>query len=121
MHAYEWALLRVVPRVDRGEFVNAGVVVFCKTLEFLEARVAFDKARALALDPYLDGGVVEQHLAAAVEACSGPPSKGSRGQSERFRWLTAPRSTIVQPSPIHTGLCDEPQQQLDRLFERLVA
>lgn len=120
MHVYEWAVLRVVPRVERCEFVNAGVIVFCKTLEFLQAAVAFDAGRALALDPHLDVEAVERHLAALQETCAGAPVKGERGRSERFRWLTAPRSTIVQPSPVHTGLTDDPAGELDELLRQMV-
>jgi hypothetical protein len=120
VHVYEWAVLRVVPRVERCEFVNAGVVVYCKVLEFLQVEVAFDRARALALDPHLDVAAVEGHLAAARDACAGAPVKGERGQSERFRWLTAPRSTVVQPSPIHAGLTEDPARELARLVEQMV-
>lgn len=120
MQIYEWALLRVVPRIERGEFVNAAAVVYCRTLEFLQVEIAFDTARALALDPALDVDAIARHLDAAREACAGAPVKGERGQSERFRWLTAPRSTVVQPSPIHSGLTNDPAAELRRLVEQMV-
>lgn len=123
MHAYEWTVLRVVPRVERGEFVNAGVVVYCRQLDYLAARVAFDEARALALDPDLDLDAVRRHLDAVVDLCAGAPAAGPNGQrpqGERFRWLAAPRSTVVQTSPLHTGLTENPEAELARLLVCMV-
>lgn len=123
MHPYEWAVLRVVPRVERCEFVNAGVAVYCQQLAFLAAAVDFDAERALALDPALDVESVRRHLQAVDDLCAGRPAAGANGQrsqGERFRWLTAPRSTVVQASPIHTGLTDDPQRELDRLMTAMV-
>jgi len=120
---YEWAVLRVVPRVERREFVNAGVVVYCRPLDYLAAAVELDEQRLLALDPGVDLPAVRRHLEAARALCAGEPAAGANGArpaSERFRWLTAPRSTVVQPSPVHTGMTDDPSAALQHLLERMV-
>jgi hypothetical protein len=120
---YEWAVLRVVPRVDRGEYVNVGVVVYCQALDYLDASVTADLARAQALDVGLDVDAVRSHLASVVAVCSGDASSGDSGRrtrGERFRWLVAPRSTVVQPSPVHTGITDDPRSELDDLMARMV-
>jgi hypothetical protein len=120
---YEWAVLRVVPRVERCEFVNAGVVVYCQQLDFLAAGIDFDENRGRALDPDLDVAAVRRHLQAIDDLCAGRDAAGANGQrsqGERFRWLTAPRSTVVQASPIHTGLTTDPQRELDRLLDTMV-
>ena len=122
--AFQYAIWRVVPSVERGEAVNVGVVVFCRRRSFLKARTLLDEERLRALAPGLDLEAVRHHLDGMVRVAAGDPAGGAVArldQSERFGWLTAASSTIVQPSPIHTGLCDEPQAVLDRLFERLVA
>lgn len=123
MHPYEWVVLRVVPRVDRQEFVNAGVVVYCQQRDFLQAAVDLDDARARALDPTLDLDAVRRHLQVAEDVCAGRGSGGpcaGRPPGERFRWLVAPRSTVVQPSPVHTGLTDDPAAELARLVDSMV-
>lgn len=120
---YEWAVLRAVPRVDRCEFVNVGVIVYCRARRYLSARVATDLGRALALDPTLDVEAVARHLADVRALCAGDPSAGAnarRPPGERFRWLVAPRSTVVQPSPVHTGITEDPAAELDELFTRMV-
>jgi hypothetical protein len=120
---YEYAVLRVIPRVDRGESINAGVVLYCHGLEFLGARTALDADRLRALDPGVDPGAVRAALAAVVAVCDGDPAAGPAGTGPlgtRFRWLTAPRSTIVQPGPVHGGLTADPAAQLDRLVDSLV-
>ena len=122
--SFDYAVVRVVPRVERGEFINAGIIVFCLEHKFLEARVVVDEPRLRALWPALDIDLVRRHLEAipkiaAGDATAGPIAK--LGLRERFHWLVAPASTIVQPSEVHTGLCDDPQACLDELFERLVA
>jgi hypothetical protein len=122
--AFQYAIWRVVPSVERGEALNVGVVVFCRRRSFLEARIQLDEDRLRALSPTLDVDAVRRHLDGMVRVAAGDPEGGAVArldQSERFGWLTAASSTIVQPSPIHTGLCDDPQAVLDRLFERLVA
>src|SRR5919107_943078 len=119
-----YAVLRVVPRVERGERFNAGVVMFCRRRGFLAARVALDERRLAALAPDVDPAVVRAHLDALVRIAAGDPAGGSVAAlepSDRFGWLVAPSSTIIQPSPVHTGLCDDPDATLDRLFAELVA
>ena len=121
---FQYALLRVVPRIDRGECLNAGVIVFCRTRSFLAARVTLDRARLAALAPDADPAGIERHLewlarVAAGDAAAGPIARLE--PSERFHWLAAPASTVVQPSPVHTGLCADPGEMLDRLHAALVA
>jgi hypothetical protein len=120
---YEYALLRVVPRVDRGELINAGVVLYCQGLDYLGARTELDEARLRALDPGVDPGSIRAALAAVVAVCEGDPAAGPAGtgpRGMRFRWLTAPRSTIVQPGPVHGGLTTDPAAQLEHLVDALV-
>ena len=123
MHSYEWAALRVVPRVERSEFVNAGVLLYCRQLDFLEAGIELDEARALALHAGLDLACVRRHLEAVRDVCAGAPAAGANGArplGDRFRWLTAPRSTVVQTSPTHTGLTADPAAELQRLLDVMV-
>ena len=120
---FEYAVLRVVPRVDRGEFINAGVVLYCRAERFLGARVHLDPARLRALDPEADLKALGAHLEAVRSVCAGGPETGAMGRlplAERFGWLVAPRSTVVQPSPVHTGLTDDPEAELERLLSRMV-
>jgi hypothetical protein len=120
---FQYAILRVVPHVERGECLNAGVVLFCRRLAFLGARTGLDAAALAALAPDCDPDEVRAHLHAlervAAGAGDGGPIAGLE-PSERFHWLTAPSSTIVQASPVHTGLTSDPAAELDHLFERLV-
>jgi DUF3037 family protein len=121
---FAYALLRVVPHVERGEMFNAGVVLFCRRRGFLAARVTLDERRLAAIAPDVDPAAVRDHLDALVRIAAGDEAGGSVAalpQSERFGWLVAPSSTMVQPSPVHTGLCDDPAAMLDRLFDELVA
>jgi hypothetical protein len=116
---FEYAVLRVVPRVERGEFINVGVVLFCRTRGFLEARIRLDHARLAVLAPDLDVPAVEEQLGYVALVCRGGPAAGPIGElppHERFRWLTAPRSTVLQPSPVHSGVSDDPAAALERLF-----
>jgi hypothetical protein len=120
---FQYAALRIVPRVERGEAVNAGVVLFCRPLRFLGARTYLDAALLAALSPGCDADEVRPLLAtveriAAGDAAGGPIAE--LPQSERFHWLVAPASTIVQPGPVHTGLTSDPPAELDRLFTKLV-
>jgi hypothetical protein len=120
---FEYALLRVVPRVERGEFINAGVVLYCQDAKFLDARIHLDPERLRALDPNLDPETVQAHLEVARQVCKGGPDAGAVGLlplSQRFGWLVAPRSTVVQPSPVHTGFADEPEQALEHLVRVMV-
>jgi hypothetical protein len=106
--SFDYAVIRVVPRVEREEFVNAGVILFCRERRYLACRIQFDDARALALAPLLDVEAVRQHLHALELVCEGDAAGGpiaALSQSERFHWLTAPRSTVVQPSTVRTGIC----------------
>lgn len=120
---FVYAVLRVVPRVERGEFINAGVVLYCQAARFLGARIHLDPARLEALDPAADIGAVRAHLDAVRSVCVGGPEAGAVGRlplAERFGWLVAPRSTAVQASPVHTGLTDDPEGELDRLLRSMV-
>ena len=122
-HPYEWAVLRVVPRVERGEYINVGVLVDCRALDYLAAQVSAELGRAALLDPSLDVEAVGQQLQSVLALCAGEPSAGVNGRrsaGERFRWLVAPRSTVVQPSPVHTGLTEDPAGELADLFDRMV-
>jgi hypothetical protein len=120
---FQYAIVRVVPRVERGECVNAGVVVFCRPRRFLEARVELDEARLRALAPDVDLDAVHSHLDALRRIAAGDPGAGAIAAlpaSERFHWLVAPSSTIIQCSPVHTGLTDDPEGELERLLAQLV-
>jgi Protein of unknown function (DUF3037) len=123
LHAFDYAIVRVVPRVERGEFVNAGVILFSRTARFLDARIALDAARLNALAPSIDHEVVQSYLDAIPRICAGGEDAGPIGllsQSERFHWLVAPRSTIIQTSPVHSGVNGDPAAALGQLFEKLV-
>jgi hypothetical protein len=115
--AFQWALVRVVPRVERGEAINVGVIVYSKRLRYLAARIELDEARLRALAPTADIGAVHGALTAFRRACTEGPE---RTISERFNWLTAPRSAMVQPGPVHGGVAADPAGALDRLFTDLV-
>lgn len=120
---FEYAVLRVVPRVDRGECLNAGVLVYCRQLDYLGSRVHLDIDRLHALDPTADPVAIAWALQAAADVCTAAPEAGAAGREvlgSRFRWLTAPRSTVVQPSPAHTGLTTDPDAEADRLLALLV-
>jgi hypothetical protein len=122
--AFAYAVVRVVPRVERGEGFNAGVVLFCRQLDFLAARVALDERRLAALAPDVSPDTVRPQLEAIVRIAAGDFDAGPMAAlppSERFGWLVAPASTIIQPSPVHTGLCEDPQATLADLFAELVA
>ncbi len=121
---FQYALLRVVPRIERGECLNAGVILFCRTRAFLAARTHLDRARLAALAQFADPVPIERHLALLERVAAGDPAGGSVAElprSERFHWLAAPSSTVVQPSPVHTGLCEDPATTLEHLFATLVA
>ena len=122
--SYDYATIRVVARVDREEFVNAGVILFCPERDFLGARVAFNPERLCALFAEVDLDLVRRHLEAIPRICEGASDAGPIAKltrRERFHWLVAPRSTIIQLSPVHSGICDSPEHALDELFQKLVA
>ena len=122
-HPFQYAVIRVVPRVERGECLNAGVVLLCRPKRFLAARVALDEGRLRALAADVDPATIEAHLAAIERVAAGDAAAGPIarfGQGERFHWLVAPSSTVIQPSEVHTGLCEDPAAELDHLFDRLV-
>jgi Protein of unknown function (DUF3037) len=121
--AFEYAVLRAVPRVDRGEFVNVGVVLYSQSTDFLEARTHVDPARLRALDEAVDLPALDAALAAVAAVCAGDASAGPVAEQPagaRFRWLTAPRSTVVQAGPVHAGITEDPARELDRLSDLLV-
>ncbi len=121
--SFDYAIVRVVPHVEREEFINVGVILFCDARDFLTARIELDEARLLALFPDVDLPLVRRHLEVIPRICEGGPSAGPIGQlplRERWHWLVAPRSTILQVSAPHTGLCEAPEEWLERLLDRVV-
>ena len=122
-HPFQYAVVRVVPRVERGESLNAGVILLCRPKRFLAARVALDRSRLAALAPDVDPDAIQRHLEGIVRIARGDRDAGpiaALGQGERFHWLVAPSSTVIQPSEAHTGLTDDPAAELERLFAALV-
>ncbi|MFG2822502.1 DUF3037 domain-containing protein [Kitasatospora sp. NPDC048365] len=122
-HDYEYAVIRAVPRVERGECVNIGVLLYCRYTGYLGARTHLDQARLLALDPVVDVAGVRRALHGIEAVCAGGEAAGPAAQDgagQRFRWLTAPRSAVVQPGPVHTGLTADPEGELRHLFDQLV-
>nr|WP_306185721.1 MULTISPECIES: DUF3037 domain-containing protein [unclassified Streptomyces] len=120
---FEYALLRVVPRVERGECINAGVIVYCRARSYVGARTHLDEARLLALDPDADVAGVRALLRAVEGVCAGGDAAGQAARDDagrRFRWLIAPRSTVVQPGPVHTGLTNDAAAEAERLLDLLV-
>ena len=120
---YDYAVIRVVPRVEREEFVNVGVVVSCPDRDFLEARIELDPARIAALDATLDIESIRAHLSTIPLICRGGDAAGPIGRlppRERFHWLIAPRSAVIQVSPAHTGRCEDPEALLARLVDTMV-
>ena len=126
MHAaelYDYAIVRVVPRVERAEFLNAGVILSCQKSSFLQAAMELDEARLHALDPHADLETVRSHLRAIVAICAGLPEGGPIAQlplRARFHWLTARRSSIIQTSPVHTGRCTDAAAALEHIMDRMV-
>lgn len=121
---FQYAIVRVVPRVERGECLNVGIILLCRPRRYLGARIALDEARLAAFAPGLDPGSVRPHLEAIERIARGDPSAGPvarLGLAERFHWLVAPASTIIQTSAVHTGLCQDPATELDHLVATLVA
>jgi hypothetical protein len=123
LSSFDYAILRIVPRVEREERINAGVILFCLERDFLQARVEIDEARLRVLWPATDIDLVRQHLEAIPRICAGNPDAGPiarLSQRERFHWLVSPRSTMIQVSPVHSGLSEQPERTLDELFRRMV-
>ena len=122
-YSYDYAIIRVVPRVERGEMMNVGVILSCADLDFLEARIEPDETRLMALDPTLDMDAVRGHLATIPIVCQGGAAAGPIGELPargRFRWLVSPRSTIIQMSPVHTGRTADPARCIEQLMDRMV-
>jgi Protein of unknown function (DUF3037) len=122
-HAFEYAVIRALPRVERGEAVNIGVIVYCQALDYLDACTRLDGARVLALDPGADLPGIDAALAAYAGVCRGGAQAGAAGREppgRRFRWLTSPRSTVVQPGPVHLGVTCDPAAELARLAARML-
>ena len=121
--AFDYAIVRVVPRVERGEFVNAGVILFCSTQSFLDAKIELPRERLLALDPQIDVSLVENHLEVIPRVCRGGSEAGPIGelaQRARFHWLVAPRSTVIQMSPVHSGVHTDLHAAVELLMNKLV-
>ena len=122
-HTYDYAIIRVVPRVERGEAINVGVILSCPALEFLDARVELDAARVLALDPALDLDSLRAHLETIPRVCRGGADAGPIGelpQRQRWHWLVSPRSTMIQMSSVHTGRTSDPAAALEQAIKKLV-
>ncbi|MBD1864933.1 DUF3037 domain-containing protein [Trichocoleus desertorum] len=121
--AYDYAIIRVVPRVEREEFVNVGVVVSCASRKFLEAHIELDEQRLIALDRNLDVEIIRDYLAAVALICVGGEPAGPIGrlpQRDRFHWIVAPRSTVIQTSRVHTGLCSSLPHVIEHLLDTMV-
>lgn len=120
---FQYAIVRVVPRVERGECFNAGVILFCRPRRFLAAKVHLDEQRLAVLAPDMDPETVRSHLDAIARIAAGDPAGGPLARlpkDERFHWLVSPSSTIIQPSEVHTGMCDDPGAELEHLFTTMV-
>jgi hypothetical protein len=120
--SFDYAIVRLVPYVEREEFINVGVILFCRTQRFLKAIIELDEARLTALAPHCDLTQVKSHLKLIGRMCEGDPDHpiGQLTQAERFHWLVTPRSTTIQVSPVHTGLCHDPAAALDHLMSTIV-
>jgi hypothetical protein len=123
LSSYDYAIIRIVPCVERGEYINTGVILFCRTRRFLDALIALDPWRLQALDPQVDLDTIKSHLNSIERICAGDKEAGNiaqLSQSERFHWLVSPRSTMIQTSPVHTGLCADPEATLRHLLATMV-
>jgi hypothetical protein len=122
-YTYDYSILRVVPRVDRGERINVGVILSCAEMDFLDARIEIDEAALRALDPAVDIAAIRANLDTIPTVCRGGPEAGPIGALPargRFRWLVSPRSTVIQPSAVHTGRTSDPVASLEHLMDRVV-
>jgi len=123
LSSFEYAIVRVVPRVERGEFINVGAIVFCRPRRFLDARIELDVQRLVTLAPDVDVALVQHHLDLIPRICAGGRAAAPIGllpQFERFHWLVAPRSAMIQTSPVHPGHCYEPMEALEQLIDTMV-
>lgn len=123
LNSYDYAIVRVVPCVERGEYINAGVILFCSTRRFLGALISVDVPRLTNLFPTIDIAIIQHHLDMIPLVCAGRAEAGVIGQlsqSERFHWLVSPRSTVIQTSPVHSGLCSDPAAKLEHLQKTMV-
>jgi len=122
MHSFDYALVRLVPHVEREEFINVGVILFCRTLGFLAAKIELDTARLRALSPRFNGDCARAHLELIPRLCAGEAQHpvGQLPPAERFHWLVTPRSTAIQVGPVHTGLCANPAEALEHLMATMV-
>ena len=124
LSSFDYAVIRLVPRVEREEFINAGVILFCLEQRVLSARIELDEKRLRALWPDVDLDLVREHLEAFNKICRGDPDAGpiaQLSQRERFHWLVAPRSTMIQVSPVHSGLCESPSAAIENLVQQLIS
>jgi Protein of unknown function (DUF3037) len=119
LHSYDYAFVRVVPRIDRGEYVNVGVILFCRTLRYLDAKIHVNEVKVAALTPPFDLAMLQTHLSYIPRICAGDGPIGQLGQAESFHWLVAPHDTVIQTSPVHSGLCSDPAAALERLMEAM--
>lgn len=119
LSTYEYAYVRVMPRVEQGEFLNAGVILFCRTRRFLATRIHLDPPKLAWLAPYLDLVSVQEQLDLLPRICAGEGPIGQLGQAEAFHWLVAPHSTVIQTSPVHAGLCADPAATLEALVKKM--
>lgn len=119
LYSYDYAHVRIVPRVETGEFINVGVVLFCRERRFLGVRIVFDDRRLAALAPQLNLAEVKEHLRLIPQMCAGEGPIGQLGQAAVFHWLVAPHSTVIQSAPVHSGLCSDPEAVLDKLAAEL--
>ena len=119
LHSYDYAFVRVVPHIERGEFVNVGVILFCRTLRFLDAKIRIDERKLAALKPPFSIEQLQTHLNFIPRICAGHGPIGELGQAESFHWLVAPHNTVIQASTVHSGLCYDPAEALDRLVEKM--
>jgi hypothetical protein len=117
LNSYDYAYVRVMPCQARGEFVNVGVILFCRTLGYLSAGIELDEKRVRMLDPDMDMTVLRHHLELIPRICAGEGPIGSLGQAESFHWLVAPHNTVIQTSPVHSGFCTDPEDALRQLMK----
>jgi hypothetical protein len=119
LHSYDYAFIRVVPHIDRGEFVNVGVILFCRTLRYLDAKIRVNEAKVAALAPPFGMAQLQTHLSFIPRICAGDGPIGQLGQAESFHWLVSPHNTVIQSSPVHSGLCADPLVALEHLINKM--